>query len=755
MQEVRAMVAQHLPQFRLTPRAALALAISSAFAGNAWSQVAQVNFASTGVTATGPDGTARTLGRGAQINVGDTVSTSEGRAQLRFVDGAFVSLQPGTQFKIDEFNYSGQADGTEKGFFSLLRGAMRTVTGAVGRTNRDAYRVTTSTATIGIRGTEFLADVSNSLTLFVGGGTVSLVNAAGTFIVQAGQSAFVQNQNSAPQIVFEKPVLPPPAAQQGTTPPPAAKQGFASTELTIQLPGFTQPVVLPPATTTVLQGTGVFSIDGVAELVPSSGIATLDAAKNATLFVNTQTAESFSIGSASTSEGFFDGIIGVGRWTNGTATALIDQGGGPAPVSATLGANQGLHYVIGTPTPALPTSIVATYSLLAATKATSQDGSLGLGTFAPGGGPNTPVMSVDFMSGGVGLDFSVTFPTAGYRATTFGGIGDPTQSQVRLLGGAFGNVAAVPVTGVAGAACAGGEGGCVADVLGFFAGTNASRAGFGYKIFDSSIPTVISGTAALAQKTPETVSLAIAFAEGDVFEAGLPPGSAVLASTTAATDQTRKLHGFADPASYTLRGTHNFADVGVDQMSQNPAIPVAGNDGIIAWNRWMNGFTFGAGARGGTFGGEFGGPTGRRGLAYVMGTPTPASDMAALQAGNVVATYNIIGATRPMEFDGSAPAGNMVTNGGTFTANFGTGQASLTNFRFFASGQNYRIDTPAMPISGSTFGTTGATTSQIGGCGGEPASTRVEGFFAGANAARAGIVYKTHLGQTGAAAYSR
>ena len=747
------MDAQHLPQFRLTPRAALALAISSAFAGNAWSQVAQVNFASTGVTATGPDGTARTLGRGAQINVGDTVSTSQGRAQLRFVDGAFVSLQPGTQFKIDEFNYSGQTDGTEKGFFSLLRGAMRTVTGAVGRTNRDAYRVTTSTATIGIRGTEFLADVSNSLTLFVGGGTVSLVNAAGTFIVQAGQSAFVQNQNSAPQIVFEKPVLPPPGAQQGTAPPPAAKQEFASTELTIQLPGLAQSIVLPPATATVLQGTGVFSIDGVDELVPSSGIATLDAAKNATLFVNTHTAESFSIGSASTSEGFFDGIIGVGRWTNGTATASLLES---PPISAALGANQGLHYVIGTPTPVLPTSIVATYSLLAATKATSQDGSLGLGTFAPGGGPNTPVMSVDFMGGGVGLDFSVTFPTAAYRATTLGGIGNPTISQVQLVGGLFVNIFPVPVTATGGGVC-GGEGGCAADVLGFFAGPNASRAGFGYKIFDNNIPRVISGTAALSQTAPETVSLAIAFADGDVFEGGLPPGSAVQASTTAATDQTRKLHGFADPAAFTLRGTHNFADVGVDQMSQNPAIPVAGNDGIIAWNRWLSGFTFGDGARGGALtGGEFGGsPTGRRGLAYVMGTPTPAGDMAALAAGNVVATYNLIGATRPMESNGTAPAGNMVTSGGTFTANFGTGQASLTNFQLFASGQNHRIDTPAMPIVGSTFSTTTATTTQVGGCGGEPATTRVQGFFAGANAARAGIVYKTHFGVTGAAAYTK
>jgi hypothetical protein len=52
-----------------------------------------------------------------------------GRAQLRFTDGAYVSLQPQSEFAIRDYRFDGKTDGTERGFFGLLKGAMRTVSG--------------------------------------------------------------------------------------------------------------------------------------------------------------------------------------------------------------------------------------------------------------------------------------------------------------------------------------------------------------------------------------------------------------------------------------------------------------------------------------------------------------------------------------------------------------------------------------------------------------------------------------------------
>ncbi|MCZ7565094.1 MAG: FecR family protein [Burkholderiales bacterium] len=129
--------------------------ISAAFAGNAYAQsAARVDFASGSVIAIGQDGRSRALDKGAEVATGDRIETaSAGRAQLRFTDGAFVSLQPNTTFEVREYHFTGRTDGSERGVFGLLRGAFRTVTGLIGRVNRNTYQVQTPTATVGIRGT--------------------------------------------------------------------------------------------------------------------------------------------------------------------------------------------------------------------------------------------------------------------------------------------------------------------------------------------------------------------------------------------------------------------------------------------------------------------------------------------------------------------------------------------------------------------------------------------------------------------------
>lgn len=101
------------------------------------------------------DGSSRSLKRGSSIYEGDTVETKTGRSQLRFSDGSLVALRPNTSFKVEEYNYAGQQDGSEKGVYNLLRGGFRTISGAIGKLNKQNYRVKTPVATIGIRGTHY------------------------------------------------------------------------------------------------------------------------------------------------------------------------------------------------------------------------------------------------------------------------------------------------------------------------------------------------------------------------------------------------------------------------------------------------------------------------------------------------------------------------------------------------------------------------------------------------------------------------
>lgn len=194
---------------------ALAAAGSAAAAG-------KVEFVVGDVAALAADGSRRTLARGAEVSPGETVDTGSGRAQLRFTDGAMVSLSPGTQYRIDAYEFKGQADGSEKGFFSLLKGAMRTITGAIGKTDRKAYRLDTAVATIGIRGTEYAVAYGNSITVTTNAGLIEVCNRGGCLDVPAGQSAYVKDIGTTPVLTTRS------ALQPMAPPHPPSPPGFTA-----------------------------------------------------------------------------------------------------------------------------------------------------------------------------------------------------------------------------------------------------------------------------------------------------------------------------------------------------------------------------------------------------------------------------------------------------------------------------------------------------------------------------------------------
>jgi hypothetical protein len=197
----------NMPVFNLNRQALIAAMITAAFPLTSQSAVGRVEFAVGSVNALGQDGSARSLAKGGEINNGDTIQTIDGRAQIRFSDGGYISLQPNTEFKVEDYTYNGKADGSEKGFFSLVKGGLRAITGAIGHTNKQAYRVNTPVATIGIRGTEYLAQFNNArLLVKVGNGAVYLVNQAGDIVLYKGQVGEA-GESSKPKYSSDQPVV--------------------------------------------------------------------------------------------------------------------------------------------------------------------------------------------------------------------------------------------------------------------------------------------------------------------------------------------------------------------------------------------------------------------------------------------------------------------------------------------------------------------------------------------------------------------
>ena len=90
---------------------------------------------------------------GLDIYEGQTITSgSEGEVHLVTEDGGIIAVRPNTVFRVDE--YKAEGNSTDKIFMSLFKGAVRSITGWVGKYNTSAYRITTPTATIGIRGTD-------------------------------------------------------------------------------------------------------------------------------------------------------------------------------------------------------------------------------------------------------------------------------------------------------------------------------------------------------------------------------------------------------------------------------------------------------------------------------------------------------------------------------------------------------------------------------------------------------------------------
>ena len=198
-------------------------------------------------------GQARALAKGAIVDQGDLISTGvSSNAQVRMIDGAVIALRAQSEFRIDEYNFNGKEDGTEKATMSLLKGGVRAVTGVIGHQNQDNLKVNAVVATIGIRGTGFnlnycvgnCQNVDRTLAkdgLYAGvfEGKISLRNDTGTEIVGTNQFYYVADRNTPPTKLLQPPnFLPDPLTGQRVT---------GRTREVTAIPTISAPVNVPPA----------------------------------------------------------------------------------------------------------------------------------------------------------------------------------------------------------------------------------------------------------------------------------------------------------------------------------------------------------------------------------------------------------------------------------------------------------------------------------------------------------------------------
>ncbi|MBL8383674.1 MAG: FecR domain-containing protein [Burkholderiales bacterium] len=101
---------------------------------------------------------ARVLGQGSPIEAGEVLTTGTNSfAVVKLNDGTRMTLRPNTAMKVDEFvlEQPGRGDNL---VMNLLKGGLRVVTGVISKRTATS-RLVTSTATVGIRGTDFDARI--------------------------------------------------------------------------------------------------------------------------------------------------------------------------------------------------------------------------------------------------------------------------------------------------------------------------------------------------------------------------------------------------------------------------------------------------------------------------------------------------------------------------------------------------------------------------------------------------------------------
>ena len=170
------------------------------------------------------DGSTQILAQKSAVAVNDTLTTQKDSfATINFTDGSSATLRPNTSMKIEQYQFDKDKPQADNLGMRLLKGGLRSVTGLIGkRGNQDAYKIQTSTATLGIRGssgdTLDCMQGCDGVTSKSGGlargvyhtthtGIYIMTTKGGSILIGPGQFGFADDPDKPPVLLGEDPGL--------------------------------------------------------------------------------------------------------------------------------------------------------------------------------------------------------------------------------------------------------------------------------------------------------------------------------------------------------------------------------------------------------------------------------------------------------------------------------------------------------------------------------------------------------------------
>lgn len=136
------------------------------------------------------------------VNSGDTIATPGGSTvKVVMNDGSVLDLKPGTSVRISEYAYRKNQPSSWRSRLSLVRGALRYVSGKIVKNNPDDASITAGSTSIGIRGSfqsisfdganvQVDSAIGSAIITFADGSTLSIqTGSSGTANVQTGDTS--------------------------------------------------------------------------------------------------------------------------------------------------------------------------------------------------------------------------------------------------------------------------------------------------------------------------------------------------------------------------------------------------------------------------------------------------------------------------------------------------------------------------------------------------------------------------------------
>ena len=122
------------------------------------------------------DGKSEPIVKGVAVSAGDVIRTAtSGHVHIRFIDGARVSVRPDSVLHVVEYQYDAANPAASLVKFYLETGTLREISGLAAESARDRFRLNTPLVAIGVKGTDFLTQVTpQSTVVLVSHGAITL-----------------------------------------------------------------------------------------------------------------------------------------------------------------------------------------------------------------------------------------------------------------------------------------------------------------------------------------------------------------------------------------------------------------------------------------------------------------------------------------------------------------------------------------------------------------------------------------------------